>query len=73
MDLTHTRILSTVLFDRLLLCSLFKKIVNFYYKRFTIHPNLFKFSEKMSINKTEHTNYLTFIKTVNSSSINYIY
>lgn len=73
MNLTYTRILGTVLFDRLFAFSLFKKIVKFYYKRFTFHSNLFKFYEKVPINKLEHTNCLEFIKAVDSSQINYIY
>jgi len=73
MSLTRTRILQTVLLDRIFVLSLLAKIVNFYYKKFVFHPNIFKFHEKMPINKIEHKNCLKFIKAVGSSNINFIY
>lgn len=73
MDLTQTRILSTVLVDKLFALLLLKKIVNFYYKKLFLHPNTLKYLKKMPIDTIEHKNCLGYLKAVNSSNINLIY
>lgn len=72
-DRTYIRILNTFIFDKLVVFSIIKNIVTFYYNLFFYHPNIFKKNPDVPINNTEHKNCLAFLKTAANSNINFIY
>lgn len=72
-DRTYIRTLNTFIFDKLVVFSVIKNIVTFYYNLFFYHPNIFKKNSCVPINNTEHKNCLAFLKAAADSNINFIY
>lgn len=72
-DRTYIRTLSLSIFDNFFVFSILKRIVTFYYNSFIFQPNIFKKSEKLSIDKSEHKNCLAFLKAAKDTNINFIY
>lgn len=72
-DRTYIRTINEFVFDKTIIFSIIKKIVNYYYNIFSFQPNIFKKKEKMSINITEHKNCLAILKAAVDSNINLTY
>lgn len=72
-DRTYIRTLNTILFDKMVVFSVIKNIVTFYYDLFLYHPNIFKKKSKVSITNSEHKNCLAFLKAAGDNNINFIY
>ena len=70
---TYLRVINNLILNKLIILSIIKRIVTFYYNSILFHPNIFKNYSKMSTTNTNDKNYLEYLKAASQTNINFIY